>query len=912
MARRTIPEVRILTAPEALAKALAAGGAYAIRNPPPAVSLRGLGRSKLDYYAIQDFARAGEPLVQQLRDIAGTSGAPAAAACVCLLRLGHGEAAARLSELLASETSPAIGEFFTWIGLNDDVVRVLPDLEALRRHATEIAQTPDHPDRLPALRAAFAMGTTLATTEIVETLVRAAEAKRSDLWTHDALRQIVRIGGDPGLAAARALLQPAFIEWSANARAAGRLGDRRIVPDIERVLISGPKKVQGALLEALADLQGAEAVPSLLDALDDPEVSYSAANALGSVAEGTGDEALVASLVMSAARPGTPGAHAKAIAHIGGPLAMRSLAGLIKRVGKFDAMNCLWRVKRITASSAIRLFVDAEVIPAMPADAELAAVTERGWAAHDDVKVFWHFLQVSGRWVDATGEDGGATEAARHPILIERFSAATGGKLPIEHASQVDGPKDERDDREVEIQFVCGDRVYQATVKVFSRNFDFVAVRTLLNEALRDRGQAERFIRIQQQDCETLIFGPQTALEAACDEVCLAYGTELAEYFVWQGRQQELLLKMAGDAAGVMPHDPAEIAFHIFRPTSAGAFPLDAVTGAVAHALGSAAAVAVRTGAGWTEVMVRITRDQFGAVGADGIESLFESVCDAAEAHLGRTLSGSDWARITEGELSGAIEAIDWLQYFGPRFGNWLRGRSPLLSARQSQRGAQIVKLDLDPLAPLWRPRQQAAKRISVRLRPFPPSAQEELDPEARLTRVLPPEPVTWKPEERDAMFRARAGTLNDIQRGMANGRLFDRFRRRYLAEELESSRLDRIATWLPHYGAAPATAAFRAVARLHDMHPAAAPMDDIALEGCVKLVAWGGEDRPLLERELLMEHVVDPKDPGVAILARSFPDWEAVAGMVKMTAMQVASCACERCTEVRTTLAKGAPGRTD
>ena len=95
-------------------------------------------------------------------------------------------------------------------------------------------------------------------------------------------------------------------------------------------------------------------------------------------------------------------------------------------------------------------------------------------------------------------------------------------------------------------------------------------------------------------------------------------------------------------------------------------------------------------------------------------------------------------------------------------------------------------------------------------------------------------------------------------------------------------------------------------VARLHDAHPAAAPIDDLALEGCVKLVAWGGEDRPLLERELLMEHVVDLKDPGVATMARSFPDWQAVAGLIKMTAMQVAACGCERCAEVRKMLAKG------
>jgi hypothetical protein len=209
--------------------------------------------------------------------------------------------------------------------------------------------------------------------------------------------------------------------------------------------------------------------------------------------------------------------------------------------------------------------------------------------------------------------------------------------------------------------------------------------------------------------------------------------------------------------------------------------------------------------------------------------------------------------------------------------------------------------LDIDPLAPLWLPRKEAATDIYMyRPRPFPEAAQPEFDPATRLKKVSPPDPVTWKPEERDAMLRARAGTLQAIEKGVANGKLFDRFRRRYLADELDSARLDRIATWLPYYGTAAATAAFRAVARLHDVHPAAAPMNDDALEGCVRLVAFGGDDRPLLERELLVEHIVDPKDPGMATFAKESYEPLAVAGLVKMVAMQVAMCQCERCTETR------------
>lgn len=81
--------------------------------------------------------------------------------------------------------------------------------------------------------------------------------------------------------------------------------------------------------------------------------------------------------------------------------------------------------------------------------------------------------------------------------------------------------------------------------------------------------------------------------------------------------------------------------------------------------------------------------------------------------------------------------------------------------------------------------------------------------------------------------------------------------------------------------------------------------MDDIALEGCVKLVAWGGDERPLLERELLVEHIVDPKDPAVAAFARQADHPNIIGGLVKMTALQLKGCQCERCTETRRILGR-------
>ncbi len=901
---RDIPDVRVLESAEARAKAIADAAMYAIAHRPPDISLEHLGRSKPDPNWMENLARAGEPMLEQLRAMAAGTGAPAVAACACLVRLGHPAYASRVPELLASETSPALGECFRWIGMNGEIIRHLPDLAPLRQIVDAIAQTPGHPDRVPALRAAFELGTSLASPEIVEALVRATDGARfPEGWISWALARLARRGGDPGLAAARALMHPPFLEHTSVSRAA-RGRDPRLLPDIERILGSGLKKsVHSDALLALAYVQGIDAMPRLLEALPDAEFSV-LPTAIGVAADGTADESIVAALAMSAAASRHSGI-AAAIARVGGPLAMRTLAGVCTRVSVFDAMEAAWRAKGITASSAIQRFVDAGVIQAMPTEAELVAAAEGPYTWEpDDVWLFLHVLNESGRAPDAVGEDIYATGAAQHPRVIRHFARAAAAVLPIEHLSQIDGPVDSRGEQDVDIQFVCGNRVYQVTAKVNGRYFNFGAVRELLNGALHDRGASERFTRIQNLDTERLIFGPHPATEAACDEICLPHGTERTEHTAFQDRLHTMFLEAGGAVSRAA--ESMDFGFHIFRPTRAGAFPHDAVNDAVAKALGSAAPVTVTAGAGWTEIDVRVTRAQFTAAGAEAIESLFVSVCDLTDAHLGRTLSGSDWARITEGELAGAVDALDWLQYFGPRFSKRVRGKSRGFTATQSPRGAEVVKLDMDPLAPSWIPRKETARALSIyRPRPLPETSASELDPDVRLKKMSPPEPAAWKPEERDAMLRSRGTTLQAIEKGMANGRLFDRFRRRYLTEELDSARLDRIATWLPYYGSAEAMAAFRAVSRLHDAHPAAALMNDDALEGCVKLVAWGDQSRPILDRELLVEHIVDPADPGIATFAKASYDPDVLSGLMKMTAMQVAACACPRCVETRKILGR-------
>ncbi len=282
---------------------------------------------------------------------------------------------------------------------------------------------------------------------------------------------------------------------------------------------------------------------------------------------------------------------------------------------------------------------------------------------------------------------------------------------------------------------------------------------------------------------------------------------------------------------------------------------------------------------------------------------MFEALCDALGAHLARTFGAGDWALITDGELSGAIDALDWLQYFGPAFGEWLRARKPRgMTKRTTAAGAQLVTVELDPLAPSWVTRQDAARDIYLTMRALPASALQEIDPEVRLQQTLPPEPVQWAPHQRVAMRDARVATMRAVESGMADRRLFAAFRDRYFPARVDEPLLDRIATWLPHYGAEPATAAFRSIARLHTMLPEAGPIDVKALEGCVKIVAWGG-DEPLAVRERLLEHAVSLQDPVAAHLVRESHDRDVAGGLLKLTAAMMRMCECPRCQEFRAQL---------
>ena len=906
MRRRPAPEVQVLTAPAAVASARAAGEAYARRVSPAAAfdPLKWLARARLSHDEMARFAQERARVVPRLRETAAGSGAPAAAACISLAWLGQPEYMDRLLELLSSPPSATIGESLQAIARSSDLVRELPGFEALRPRLLAHAEDRNHPHRLMALQAAFEFDAVPRGTDVVDALVQSAASQSFvEPWIEHALGLLVRRGGETALPAAQALLRAPLL-GGMNAIRAGRSRDARLVPDLERALASAVRKdVQAGVLQALAYVQGRDAVPRLLDALAlaDRELAHGVATGLGIAAADTGDESVVAALTRACVTAPYVGWHAMAIARIGGPLAMRTLAGLVKRVDLFSAMYIAWRAQGVTAAVAVRRFVDSGIIPRGPAESGLAAEAGNDWAGEPaDVGSFWNVLRRSGRWVETSPDDRDDQEYARHTRPLTSFAAATGGRVAIEHVSQTDGVAASDGTRESIVRFVWGERAYEVTAISEGRTFDLRAVLALLNEALGDRGYPERFVRLEGHDTVQAIFGDPRAVESVCDDLSIPHGPDRSCLEAWRNRIESVV--KAAARPDIVSRPVHALAFHLFCPTRPERpFPDAAVSRLIAETIRTPVTTDVDVRPGWTTLRIHLTREQFIAHGPAAIEALFESLCETVDAHLARTDTADGWALIAEGELAGAIDAVDWIQYFGPGFGNWIGSKhSSLAEARTTAGGAQIVTLRLDPSAPSWVARQEAAEELYVALRPLPPAATDEVDPARRLERTRPPAPREWTPQERRAMLDARRRTLQIVDTGMADERLFDRFRRLYLPDGLEDRRLDTIETWLPHYGAEVTAAAFRAVARLHEDHPDGPPLDQAALEGCVKLVSWGGAELPLAARELLAGHLVDVTDPSAATFALQTYEPNAVAGMMKLTAAFIKRCTCDRCAEIR------------
>jgi hypothetical protein len=543
MAGEKTHDVQILKSADALNAAVAQGAIHAGQlaatlGPDPVDSL---GKTPVRFETLLRFEQERLRVIPILQQAAIGGGTRAAAANLALIWFGHLEHLDRLRELIAAAAPAERPELLQFFSGSGEVVRETPGAEVLGPAIRDFIPARDDPGRLTAIKAVFELGGTVDEDGVVGELIEAREKNKFDSWIPRALGLLARSGGPSSLPAAQALLRSSFAD-SLNVRRAGLSRDARLVPELEQLLNAEIKnEVRGGVLQALARVQGVAAVPRLLDALIDPELRHAAATGLGIAAAGSADESIVAALTMAAAGDRAT-FYVPAMTLVGGALAMRTLAGLTRRANVTTAIAAAWRAQNITGAMAIQRFVDCGVIHGMPTAAELTAATESEHAWQPpDVWLFFHFLRRRGTFYEGLGRDRDDNEVARHPLLIAACAGATRGRMAIEHISQDARALGNPEEWELTVRFVWGDRVYQLKTQTFGVHFDLDGTRALLNEALRDRGYPERFLRLGTHDTEMYLFGDQRAVEAACDDLLILHRSTRDSSFEWRDKVTAML-----------------------------------------------------------------------------------------------------------------------------------------------------------------------------------------------------------------------------------------------------------------------------------------------------------------------------------------------------------------------------------
>ncbi len=145
-------------------------------------------------------------------------------------------------------------------------------------------------------------------------------------------------------------------------------------PELGRLLreiVDAPVELwaRSMALQKLAKLEKKDCLSLLQARIDDPLLGATAAAAIGEVAEGTGDQALLALLVRkgeSVRDPGDLACVAYAVRSIGGEEARPTLAPWVDRLEGWSRTEAAWFVRDISPSRALARLVELEILPRVP------------------------------------------------------------------------------------------------------------------------------------------------------------------------------------------------------------------------------------------------------------------------------------------------------------------------------------------------------------------------------------------------------------------------------------------------------------------------------------------------------------------------------------------------------------------
>jgi hypothetical protein len=295
---------------------------------------------------------------------------------------------------------------------------------------------------------------------------------------------------------------------------------------------------------------------------------------------------------------------------------------------------------------------------------------------------------------------------------------------------------------------------------------------------------------------------------------------------------------------------------------------------------------------GWSAFAVDLDGERIGVKGWPSIEDQLVACCEEVDAVLGRSHGPDGFPRLEPWELTGAVDAIDAFQWFGPALTQRLSVATRRLDGvvRSTARGGTWLRVVEDPLADPSAPAKKAARLLYLTTRPLPAAAVAAIE----AVRAAEGARAVGQPGEPMALLNV-ARRLMGQKAGDAVERL--------LVAAYGAGVRDRVARHLAacveRYGAEAAAAAVPLVTFAPPALLARRPED--VVETAVRIIAWHDPARPAVETAIAVERFLESSDEGadgVLTMVLESRDRDSVRGMIRLDLMSVQMCDCEKCAD--------------
>lgn len=137
---------------------------------------------------------------------------------------------------------------------------------------------------------------------------------------------------------------------------------------------------------------------------------------------------------------------------------------------------------------------------------------------------------------------------------------------------------------------------------------------------------------------------------------------------------------------------------------------------------GGVLSLSVATESPWSQLHVGVEDEQLAHYGSARLAELLCAVSDGFGVRLGRTGARGGVAYVSESELAGSLEFVDWLQYWAQpivaRWGVDALMAGPFSTVQRRADGAAMLLLAAEP-DDQGMSRKSAAEFLGIRLRPL-------------------------------------------------------------------------------------------------------------------------------------------------------------------------------------------------